>query len=68
MFFNFNTMKLVYLRAVILTALGGLLSSCVQMDNTSNEVGYLSFSMISIDYKIENIIPTKASVPASDLP
>ena len=61
-------MKLVYLRAVILTALSGLLSSCVQMDNTSNEVGYLSFSMISIDYKIENIIPTKASVPASDLP
>lgn len=52
----------------IFAALGGLLSSCVQIEDSSKEVGYLSFSLVSVDYTIENLNPTKATVPADDLP
>lgn len=70
MFFDFNIMELSRSRAVVLlfTVLGWLISSCVQMEDYSDEVGYLSFSLISVDYKIENIAPTKVTVPADDLP
>lgn len=52
-----------------LAALTGLLVSCVQIEDEKNTgYGYLSFSPISIDYSVENLVSTKAKVPAEDLP
>lgn len=50
-------------------ALVGIFVSCAQIEeNNAGETAYLNFSTISVDYTVENLTPTKATVPDEDLP
>ena len=63
------SLRLLVSEAFILAALTGLLVSCVQIEDEKNTgTGLLSFAPISIDYSVENLLTTKASVPKEDLP
>lgn len=50
-------------------ALVGIFVSCARIEeNNAGETAYLNFSTISVDYTVENLTPTKATVPDEDLP
>ncbi len=71
MFINPNISFKAYVRTtgMMLAVLAGLFVSCAQIEeNNAGEAAYLDFSAISVDYTVENLTPTKASVPDSDLP
>lgn len=66
---NITFKKLVSAFALSAMALAGLFVSCAQIEeNNAGKTAYLDFSAISVDYTVENLTPTKASVPDSDLP
>lgn len=66
---NITLKKLVSAFALSAMALAGLFVSCAQIEeNNAGKTAYLDFSAISVDYTVENLTPTKASVPDSDLP
>lgn len=66
---NITFKKLVSAFALSAMALTGLFVSCAQIEeNNAGKTAYLDFSAISVDYTVENLTPTKASVPDSDLP
>ena len=66
---NITFKKLVSAFALSAMALTGLFVSCAQIEeNNAGEKAYLEFSAISVDYAVENLIPTKAAVPDADLP
>lgn len=71
MFINPNISFKAYVRTtgMMLAVLAGLFVSCAQIEeNNAGKTAYLDFSAISVDYTVENLTPTKASVPDSDLP
>ena len=70
MLFNHNiyTNSLSGKAALVVALLAGLLVSCVQIEENSDQNGYLSFSSITIDYTVSDLYATKASVPYEDLP
>lgn len=66
---NITFKKLVSAFALSAMALTGLFVSCAQIEeNNAGGKAYLEFSAISVDYAVENLIPTKAAVPDADLP
>ncbi|MBQ2113079.1 MAG: DUF4493 domain-containing protein [Bacteroidales bacterium] len=66
---NITFKKLVSAFALSAMALAGLFVSCAQIEeNNAGKTAYLDFSAISVDYTVENLTPTTASVPDSDLP
>ena len=66
---NIAFKKLVSAFALSAMALTGLFVSCAQIEeNNAGGKAYLEFSAISVDYAVENLIPTKAAVPDADLP
>lgn len=72
MLFNHNiyTNGLSGKATLMVALLAGLLVSCVQIEEKEQEIcaAYISFSSIDIDYDVDGMILTKASVPADDLP
>lgn len=66
---NITLKILVNVFALSAMALAGLFVSCAQIEeNNAEGTAYLNFSTIAVDYTVENLTPTKASVPDEDLP
>lgn len=54
---------------ISMMALAGPFCSCARIEeNSASGEGYISFSPVTVDYHVEGIMPTKASVPEADLP
>ena len=65
---NISLKSFTGMAAVAAAMLVGAFVSCVQIEDNSNGVGYLSFRTISVNYTVEGLVPTKASVPENDMP
>lgn len=69
MIFNQNISFGKFTNAIIsVMALAWTFVSCVQIEENRQGTGYITFSPITVDYSVENLVPTKAAVPAEDLP
>lgn len=69
MHFNQNISSGKFTNAILsVMALAWAFVSCVQIEENNQGIGYLSFSPVSVDCSVENLVPTKAAVPSEDMP